>query len=66
MRPRQVETTVLGAAYLAGLAVGMWTDREDVRESWVVDRQFEPTWSEDERESRYEGWRLAVKRALSL
>jgi len=65
MRPRQVETTVLGAAYLAGLAVGMWTDREDVRESWVADRQFEPTWSEDERESRYEGWRAAVKRALS-
>jgi glycerol kinase len=60
-----VETTVLGAAYLAGLAVGMWTDREDVRESWVADRQFEPTWSEDERESRYEGWRAAVKRALS-
>ncbi|CAN5764036.1 glycerol kinase GlpK [soil metagenome] len=65
VRPRQVETTVLGAAYLAGLAVGVWADREDVRDSWVVDRTFEPTWSEDERESRYEGWQAAVRRALS-
>jgi len=65
VRPKQVETTVLGAAYLAGLAVGVWADREDVRDSWVVDRTFEPTWSEDERASRYQGWQAAVKRALS-
>jgi len=65
VRSKQVETTVLGAAYLAGLAVGVWADREDVRDSWLVDRTFEPTWSEDERESRYEGWQAAVRRALS-
>jgi len=65
VRPRQVETTVQGAAYLAGLAEGVWADREDVRDSWVVDRTFEPTWSEDERASRYQGWQAAVKRALS-
>ncbi|MBA2775096.1 MAG: glycerol kinase GlpK [Chloroflexia bacterium] len=65
VRPKQVETTVLGAAYLAGLAVGVWADREDVRDSWLVDRTFEPTWSEDERASRYQGWQAAVKRALS-
>jgi glycerol kinase len=64
VRPQHVETTVLGAAYLAGLAVGVWADREDVRESWAVDRRFEPTWSEDERESRYAEWKAAVQRAL--
>jgi glycerol kinase len=65
VRPKQVETTVLGAAYLAGLAVGVWDDRDDVRESWEVDRRFEPQWSEEERESRYAGWRDAVSRALT-
>jgi len=65
VRPANVETTVLGAAHLAGLAVGVWTDREDVRESWAVDMRFEPTWSADERESRYDGWKAAVRRTLS-
>ncbi len=65
VRPRHVETTVLGAAYLAGLATGVWSDREDVRESWAVDRRFEPSRSADERESRYAGWNDAVRRARS-
>ncbi len=65
MRPANVETTVLGAAYLAGLAVGVWADREEVRESWAVDRRFEPTWSADERETRYAGWKDAVGRTLT-
>ncbi len=65
VRPQHVETTVLGAAYLAGLAVGVWADREDVRESWAVDRTFEPTWSEDERATRYAGWQAAVSRTIS-
>ncbi len=65
VRPANVETTVLGAAYLAGLAVGVWADREDVRESWAVDRRFEPTWSPDERASRYAAWQAAVGRALT-
>ncbi len=65
VRPVNVETTVLGAAYLAGLAVGVWADREDVRESWAVDRRFEPTWSADERATRYAGWKDAVRRALT-
>jgi glycerol kinase len=65
VRPKQVETTVLGAAYLAGLAVGVWNDRDEVRESWEVDRRFEPQWSDEERNSRYAGWQEAVGRALT-
>ncbi len=65
VRPANVETTVLGAAYLAGLAVGVWADRKDVRESWAVDRRFEPAWSADERETRYTGWKDAVSRTLT-
>jgi glycerol kinase len=65
VRPKQVETSVLGAAYLAGLAVGVWDDRDDVRESWEVDRRFEPQWSEEERDSRYAVWQDAVSRALT-
>lgn len=63
VRPRQVETTVLGAAYLAGLATGVWSDREDVRTSWQVDATFEPEWSSSERESRLAGWHHAVRQA---
>ncbi len=56
---------MMGAAYLAGIGAGVWQDREEVRGTWEVDRRFEPTWSEDERSSRYAEWRDAVRRALS-
>ena len=65
VRPKNVETTVLGAAYLSGLASGVWRSREDVRRSREVDRRFEPAWSEDERESRYAEWQDAVGRTRS-
>ena len=65
VRPKNVETTVLGAAYLSGMASGVWNDRDDVRESWEVDRRFEPTWSDDEREVHYRRWKDAVSRSLS-
>ena len=65
VRPKNIETTALGAAFLAGLGSGVWRDREDVRGAWEIDRRFEPTWSADERASRYEAWRHAVGRALS-
>jgi glycerol kinase len=65
VRPKNVETTVLGAAYLSGLASGVWDSREDVRQSWEVDRRFEPTWSDAERESRYRAWQEAVARTRS-
>lgn len=60
-RPYCVETTAMGAAYLAGLAVGYWTDKEDVIKNWAVDKIFCPQISEKEREERIEGWKKAVK-----
>jgi glycerol kinase len=65
VRPRNVETTALGAAYLAGLAVGVWESRDDIRAHWHEDRRFEPAWSDTEREERYAAWKEAVGRALS-
>ncbi len=62
VRPKNVETTVLGAAYLSGLASGVWNSREDVRQSWEIDRRFEPSWNEVERERRYRDWQEAVDR----
>ena len=60
VRPRCVETTAMGAAYLAGLAVGYWTDLEDIRKNWAVDREFEALISEDETAQRVKGWKKAV------
>jgi glycerol kinase len=62
IRPQVQETTALGAAYLAGLAVGYWSDREEMRQNWQVDRTFEPQWSEDQRESGYAQWKKAIER----
>jgi glycerol kinase len=62
VRPTVNETTALGAAYAAGLAVGVWRDLADLRAYWAVDRVFEPNWSEDRREAGYRGWRRAVER----
>jgi glycerol kinase len=61
-RPVVAETTCLGAAYAAGLAVGFWDDMEALRDNWHEDRRFEPEWSEDRRDSAYAGWRKAVER----
>ena len=60
-RPKCVETTAMGAAYLAGLAVGYWTSKEDVIKNWAIDRTFEPAISAEEREERVSGWNKAVK-----
>jgi glycerol kinase len=65
VRPKNVETTVLGAAYLAGIGSGVWASRDDVRESWAVDRRFEPRISEQERADRIAVWADAVERARS-
>ncbi len=59
------ETTALGAAYLAGLAVGYWSDMADVARHWALDRQFEPAMSPDCRESSYRRWQEAVRRSLN-
>lgn len=60
LRPKSVETTAMGAAYLAGLAVGYWTDLEDIRKNWSVDRTFTPTLAESQRQKRLAGWKKAV------
>lgn len=60
-RPVCVETTAMGAAYLAGLAVGYWASKEDVIKNWAIDRSFEPEISEEKRVSMIKGWNKAVK-----
>ena len=60
VRPRCVETTAMGAAYLAGLAVGYWKDLEDIRKNWAVDREFEPAISSEETAQKVKGWKKAV------
>ncbi len=63
-RPRCVETTALGAAYLAGLAVGYWSSREDVVRNWAIDRTFTPSIPASARDEMVRGWERAVQRAL--
>lgn len=65
IRPQVVETTALGAAYLAGLAVGYWSSIDDIRKQWQVDRVFEPSWEADKVQAAKDGWHDAVKRTLS-
>ncbi|MDO5418097.1 MAG: glycerol kinase GlpK [Lachnospiraceae bacterium] len=60
-RPQCVETTAMGAAYLAGLAVGYWTSKEDVIKNWAIDKTFTPSISDEDREARVAGWNKAVK-----
>jgi len=60
-RPQCVETTAMGAAYLAGLAVGYWTSKEDVIKNWANDRQFKPNINDEERTKMVNGWNKAVK-----
>lgn len=60
MRPRCVETTAMGAAYLAGLAVGYWKNLDEIRENWAVDRTFRPEMEEKQRKSRLYNWKRAV------
>ena len=63
-RPRCIETTALGAAYLAGLAVGYWTSLEDVKNNWAIDKVFTSKMEEERRVSYLNGWHKAVKCAL--
>jgi glycerol kinase len=61
-RPAVLETTALGAAYLAGLATGVWTSKEEIARQWRVERRFEPAMSRDEAAVRMKGWARAVER----
>jgi glycerol kinase len=64
-RPRVLETTALGAAYLAGLSVGYWTDRDDLERNWVEDARFSPAMSTSRRSQLLAGWHEAVRRTRS-
>ena len=65
-RPQVVETTALGAAYLAGLAVGYWEDLEQIAANWCLERTYTPQLSVECCEQRYRGWQEAVHRARGL
>lgn len=62
-RPVVLETTALGAAYLAGLAVGFWESKEEIKGKWILDQEFVPNMEEKEKEKKYRGWKKAVSRA---
>src|SRR3954470_1592963 len=63
-RPVVAETTALGAAYLAGLAVGYWQDLSDISRNWALDREFKPQMPSDQRDQRYAQWKEAIRRTL--
>jgi glycerol kinase len=65
VRPTVVETTALGAAYLAGLAVGYWSTTEDIQQQWQMERVFSPTMSDAKRNELSDGWKRAIHTAVS-
>ena len=66
IRPAVTETTALGAAYAAGLAVGFWSDQDELRARWSEDKRWEPQMSQEDREAGYARWNRAVERSLDL
>ena len=64
IRPLVTEMAALGAAYLAGLGVGFWKNREEISAMWKIDRIFEPKMEIDQREELYKDWKKAVERSL--
>lgn len=65
VRPQIVETTALGAAYLGGLAAGLWSSTDAISKLWQEDRRFQPQWSSQERQVKRARWRQALERAKS-
>ena len=64
-RPQITETTALGAAYLAGLATGVWASKEELKKSWQLDTRFAPSLDQQEADNLYKGWKRAVKHAAN-
>ena len=64
-RPECIETTALGAAYLAGLAVGYWDSLDDIHSNWAIDKVFAPAMEEQKRTEKLKGWHRAVRCALA-
>ena len=63
-RPKALETTALGAAYAAGLAVGYWRNREDLVNNWAVEKRWQPEMPKERRDALYKSWQKAVSRSL--
>jgi glycerol kinase len=63
-RPVVAETTALGAAYAAGLAVGFWNTTDELRQNWNEAKRWQPTWDDEQRATGYAGWKKAVNRTL--
>ena len=63
-RPNTIETTALGVAYLAGLAIGLWKDKNEIKEHWILERSFASSMEKEERDLIYSKWKKAVKRSL--
>jgi glycerol kinase len=64
IRPKVTETTALGAAYAAGLAVGYWKSQDELRERWAEDKRWEPEMSQEDREAQHAMWKKAVERSI--
>lgn len=64
LRPECIETTALGAAYLAGIAVGFWKDKEEIKKNWALSRNFSPEMTFEKRQEKIKGWKHAVKCAV--
>ncbi len=64
LRPSCIETTALGAAYLAGLAVGYWKDKDEIRQNWQLSKEFKPGMEEEKRKNRLRGWDKAINCAM--
>ena len=64
-RPMIRETTALGAAYLAGLATGVWKDREQIKAQWTLDKLYQPEMSADKARDLYKGWKNVIRRVRS-
>lgn len=64
LRPKTLETTALGAAYLSGLAVGFWESLDEIKENWSIDKVFEPQIIKEERDKKYRNWKRAVERSF--
>ena len=65
VRPSCIETTALGAAYLAGLSTGFWSSTDEVKQNWQIDRVFEGGISDADRSAAMEGWHHAVRQAMT-
>jgi glycerol kinase len=65
VRPKITETTALGAAYLAGLAVGYWKNIEEIQKQWQIDKEFSPSMDDKKRNDLINGWQRAVKATIA-